>query len=162
MMIIFSGGFVPPAMRGTHTGDKFVHIADWYATFCVLAGVDPSNVVVLDGKPREIDGVDVWPLLTGTNSTPPRRLTPTTEVSIVDVGTGEATEAWWKLVTLAGQSNYYDKYAKQTSGTDPCLTGCQKDPAQPGRTDPIVNGGLYLFTVLSYAVIHILVLTLYV
>lgn len=107
-----------------------------YATFCTLAGVDPRNDVYLDGKVRPIDGVNVWPMLTGANVTQPRVLTPTTESSII-----EATPAtWWKLVNLAGNSNYYGKNDTQTPGTDPCLAACQPDPVEPGRTDPIVNG----------------------
>jgi hypothetical protein len=47
----------------------------------------------------------------------------------------------WKLVTLAGQSNYYDETGGQVNGTGlPCLLSRQPDPPQPGRTDPIVNG----------------------
>ena len=122
-----------------------------------------------------IDGVDVWPLLTRANVTQPRRLTPTTEASIIEVvpttvaqpGAGAADAArttgpagargavarlaggnphvgvvMWKLVTLAGQSNYYTPNQTQVPGTDPCLGGRQPDPAQPpGRTDPLVNGG---------------------
>ena len=57
-----------------------------YPTFCVLGGADPTNDVMFMGKVRPIDGVDVWPLLTGANRTQPRALTPTTEVSIIDVG----------------------------------------------------------------------------
>jgi len=37
-----SGGFVPEPLRGTTNGITF-HIVDWYATFSVLAGVDPSD-----------------------------------------------------------------------------------------------------------------------
>ena len=33
-----SGGFLPAASRGTRL-DALMHIADWYATFCALAGV---------------------------------------------------------------------------------------------------------------------------
>ena len=137
-----SGGFVPDAVRGTHSGDKLVHVADWYATFCALAGVDATNSPVIGGKARPIDGVNVWPLLTGRTATAPRRITPTTEVSIIDVGAAGAdgSPAWYKLITLAGQSNYYGTNASQTAATDPCLAGAQPDPPQPGRTDPIVNG----------------------
>lgn len=132
-----SGGFVPSNLRGTNSGDKLVHITDWYPTFCGLAGVDPRNDVHIKGAIRHIDGVDVWPLLTGSNTTQPRKATPTTEASII-----ETTESkqWWKLVTLAGQSNYYTPDAKQIAGSDPCLAQRQPDPPQPGRTDPLVNG----------------------
>lgn len=76
-----SGGFVPAALRGTTSGAKFIHISDWYPTFCNLAGVDPTDTVMFNGKLRPIDGVDVWPLITGTNTTQPRPLTAVTEVA---------------------------------------------------------------------------------
>lgn len=37
-----SGGVLPAAQRGT-INPVVSHIADWYATFCFLAGVDPSD-----------------------------------------------------------------------------------------------------------------------
>ena len=60
-----TGGFVPAGLRGTTSGPKLVHIADWYPTFCNLAGVDPTNSVAFNGTLREIDGVDVWPVIPG-------------------------------------------------------------------------------------------------
>ena len=54
-------------------------VSDWYATFSVLAGVDPSNPVLFNGTARDIDGVNVWPMLTGANATQPRAVTPTSE-----------------------------------------------------------------------------------
>jgi len=132
-----SGGFVPPSIRGTRSGDKFVHVSDWYATFCALAGVDPRNDAYLSGAYRHIDGVNVWPLLTGSNATQPRSITPTSEAGIFEIDGGK----WWKLVTLAGNSNWYTENNTEIPVTsDPCLDGAQKDPAQPGRTDGIVNG----------------------
>jgi hypothetical protein len=58
----------------------------------------------------DIDAVDVWPMLTGTNiTTQPRRLTPTTEAVIFDVappptadGAADGQETkWWKLVSAS-------------------------------------------------------------
>ena len=56
-----AGGLVPKEMKGKST-QGFIHIADWYTTFCKLAGVDSSD----SGPGRfPVDGVDVWPLITG-------------------------------------------------------------------------------------------------
>ena len=56
-----SGGLIPSQMIGKSV-QGFIHIADWYATFCNLADVDPT-----DSGPGKfpVDGVDVWPLITG-------------------------------------------------------------------------------------------------
>jgi len=37
-----TGGYLPENMRGQKT-EGYIHIADWYATFCALAGVDPTD-----------------------------------------------------------------------------------------------------------------------
>ena len=58
-----SGGLVPESRRGKST-DGFIHIADWYTTFCKLAGVDHDDSGT--GK-FPVDGTDVWPIITGEN-----------------------------------------------------------------------------------------------
>ena len=62
-----SGGFLPEEIQGKTT-EGFIHIADWYTTFCKLAGVDPSDSG--EGK-FPVDGLDVWPIITGENSSTP-------------------------------------------------------------------------------------------
>ena len=52
-------------MKGKGT-DGFIHIADWYATFCKLVGIDSSDSG--EGK-FPMNGLDVWPTITGENST---------------------------------------------------------------------------------------------
>ena len=43
-------------------------IPDWYATFCNLAGVDPSDSG--EGK-FPVDSLDIWPIITGSSTTSP-------------------------------------------------------------------------------------------
>jgi len=62
-----NGGLLPENRRGKST-DSFIHIADWYPTFCKLAGVDPLDSGT--GK-FPVDGMDVWSVLTGENTTSP-------------------------------------------------------------------------------------------
>ena len=64
-----SGGLIPDAMKGKST-DGFIHIADWYTTFCNLAGVDPLDSGT--GK-FPVDGMDVWPIITGSTTTSPHK-----------------------------------------------------------------------------------------
>eukprot|EP00966_Prymnesium_polylepis_P197839 4584405-Prymnesium_polylepis.1 len=164
-----AGGVLPGGLRGSRSS-ALVHISDWvpptgirtavvrtcsrftgvalpvlsgqYPTFCSLAGAPAADDANMSGSVHPIDGVDVWPLLVGANTTQPRSITVITEVSAIEVvgeSEGHAAELW-KLVTLAGQSNFYDKSGAQLNGSGPCLAGRQPDPPQPGRTDPIVNG----------------------
>lgn len=67
-----SGGFLPPAVRGSQI-DGVMHIADWYATFCALAGVDPTDKEAAAAGLPPIDSLNMWPMLSGTNATSPRR-----------------------------------------------------------------------------------------
>ena len=62
-----SGGLIPENMRGKST-DGFIHISDWYATFCKLAGVDPSDSG--EGK-FPVDSLDIWPIITGSTTKSP-------------------------------------------------------------------------------------------
>ena len=62
------GGVVPPALRGT-TNNAYIHAADWYATLCGLAGVDPTDSgAVAEGVPP-IDSVDQWQTILTPNAT---------------------------------------------------------------------------------------------
>lgn len=64
-----NGGFLPDEVRGKRT-EGFIHIADWYTTFCNLAGVDPNG----SGPGKfPVDGVGVWPILMGENTTSPHK-----------------------------------------------------------------------------------------
>ncbi len=59
-----AGGYLPAARRGEQI-DDFMHLADWYATFCGLAGVDTYDErAAVAGLPA-VDSIDMWPLLSG-------------------------------------------------------------------------------------------------
>jgi len=64
-------GIIPAAARGT-TSEAFVAIEDWYTTFCALAGVDPADARAAAAGLPPVDGVDLSPVLLGTNATSPR------------------------------------------------------------------------------------------
>jgi len=55
-----AGGALPAAARGTTAG-AYVHVTDFHATFCALAGVPAADDV--PGLPA-VDAVDVWDALT--------------------------------------------------------------------------------------------------
>ena len=62
-----NGGLLPESRRGKST-QGFIHIADWYTTFCKLAGIDPDDTG--PGK-FPVDSMDVWPIITGENEKTP-------------------------------------------------------------------------------------------
>jgi arylsulfatase A-like enzyme len=123
-----SGGFVPAALRGTQQSG-LVHIADWYATLCDLAGVDPTDYVAAAGKLPPIDSLNVWPLISGQNSTSPRTEIPVSESALIQgqykLLTGPQIEATW-----SGPS--YPNASSPASPVDPgptlkCAGGCLFD-----------------------------------
>jgi arylsulfatase I/J len=70
-----SGGFLPKAVRGTKlTG--LMAAWDWYTTFAKLAGVDPTDHVAAKAGLPPVDGVDLWPYLSGATKTSPRSAIP--------------------------------------------------------------------------------------
>lgn len=70
-----SGGLIQakaPKMVGKKL-DGFTHAADWYATFCSLAGVDPFDHRAALANLPPVDGLDLWPYLSGAVETSPRK-----------------------------------------------------------------------------------------
>ena len=53
-----SGGFLPKTVRGTRR-DDIIHVADWYGTFCSLAGVDPEDEWAKESGLPPVDSVNV-------------------------------------------------------------------------------------------------------
>ena len=69
-----SGGLlqtVAPARIGTKL-DGFTHVCDWYATWCALAGVDPTDERAALAKLPPVDGVNLWPYISGQVDHSPR------------------------------------------------------------------------------------------
>ena len=61
-----------------------MHMADWWVTLARLAGASNTNdPVVVNGSVHDVDGVDMWPSITGANTTSPRPWLPTTEGAIL-------------------------------------------------------------------------------
>lgn len=112
-----SGGFVPEARRGT-IEPGFAAIEDWcvcclvwatgvslngqpycrYATFCALAGVDPTDTRAAAAGLPPIDSLNLWPLISGANPTSPR-----SEVVLGWSGTGLLEESYvqvWVSLSL--------------------------------------------------------------
>ena len=68
---LVSGGLVPAAQRGTIT-TELAAMEDLYATYCDLAGVSPVDERAAAAGLPPVDGVSLWPLISGANTTGPR------------------------------------------------------------------------------------------
>ena len=78
VMALVSGGLVPPARRGA-VEPGLAHGADLLATICGVMGA--AEACREDARARaaglpELDSLDLWPLLSGENSTSPRTEVP--------------------------------------------------------------------------------------
>lgn len=51
-----SGGLVPVSLRGS-TNEGWMHLEDWYTTFCSLAGVDPTDARAAAAGLPPVDGL---------------------------------------------------------------------------------------------------------
>jgi len=66
-----SGGLIPEKVRGTKI-EGLTAIQDWYGTFCALAGVDSYDTAGARAGLPPVESLNLWPLLSGANSTSPR------------------------------------------------------------------------------------------
>ena len=70
-----SGGLIQakaPKMVGKKL-DGFTHAADWYATFCSLAGVDPFDHRAAAAGLPAVDSINLWPYWSGEERRSARR-----------------------------------------------------------------------------------------
>lgn len=120
-----SGGFLPKSMRGKHS-ELFIHVADWYATFASLVGLDPSDT---ERCKYDIDGMDLWPLLTSSVSQSPREYLPVTKDSII-------WKSQYKLITDASATWDYTPNSSRIPAalscapSAPCLFDIVKNPGE--------------------------------
>ncbi|XP_065179088.1 arylsulfatase B-like [Sycon ciliatum] len=115
-----SGGMIPVALRGQKY-DGYIALADWYATFCSLAGVDKHDTRAEAAKLPAVDGLDMWPVLSGQNMTSPR-----TEIPLSPGLISGDYKILVSKVQMAGWTG--PKYPNQTrpAGGIPAVANCQK------------------------------------
>ncbi len=89
-----SGGYIPESRRG-QTEYGMIAIADWYTTFCELAAVDPFDHKAGKYGLPPVDGLNMWPLISGENTTSPRTEIPVEENVLI--------QGNYKLITHSEQ-----------------------------------------------------------
>ena len=71
-----NGGLLPDSRRGEKV-ESLIHVADWYATLCGLANVDPHDTSAAAAGLPALDSVDQWPVLStagaGAQGSGPRK-----------------------------------------------------------------------------------------
>eukprot|EP01084_Bolivina_argentea_P000011 19_1 len=141
-----SGGFLDKSRRGIvlKGAQSYMHIVDWYPTFCHLAGIDASdNVSGLYG----IDGVNQWAMLSGMNETSARIEIP---LSALPWGpdTNEYKE-WMNDTSIESNNNlgYWCTGEGLIMGEMKIVTGQQRNGYQNNSNNNIIqdcgNGCLY-------------------
>ena len=128
-----SGGFLPSTMRGKKT-EGYVHLADWYATFCGLAGVDPTDLLAASAGLPPIDSLDMWPLISGQNSTSPRTDVPISLNALISgdykILTGTVSQAGWTEHDHPNSNSDGDSLPDQECTRRGCLYNIKADPEE--------------------------------
>ena len=129
-----SGGAVPQKMKGQKTPGK-MHLADWYATFCALAGVDPTDERAAKAKLPPIDSMNMWPLLSGETDKSPREDVPVSNVTLISgdykILTGNVNQAGWTGPHYPNTTNPHGGIPTvQRCGDTGCLYNIMNDPEE--------------------------------
>jgi arylsulfatase I/J len=82
-----AGGLIPASRRGKVL-DLYLHVADWLPTFCGLAGVDSADSKGDAAGLPPVDGVDVWPQISGGNTSEAHLELPLSSLALLDTVTG--------------------------------------------------------------------------
>lgn len=129
-----SGGYLPEIMRGTKT-DGYIHLADWYGTFCGLAGVDPTDQKAATANLPPVDSMDVWPLISGQNSISPRMDIPASNKTLISgdykILVGTVAQAGWTGPQYPNSTNPHGGiYTSEHCGDTGCLYNIKDDPEE--------------------------------
>merc|ERR1719334_251883 len=135
-----TGGFLPEHRRGQiETG--YMHTADWYTTFCSLVGVNHKDESAADAGLPPVDGLDMWPLISGEVSESPRNeiLVSDTTLIIGDykLMTGKFKFAIWQAPVWPLGTTPSQEILEQTTldcvgskGDSPCLFNIREDESE--------------------------------
>ena len=116
-----SGGFLPTSVRGT-VYNGLTAAWDWYATFCALGGVDPTDHRAAAAGLPAIDSYDHSKLILGTNLTSPRVVLPIgTEPRASNISNAPLCSSYG--LSTDGSEYYYDEDMDGTKIAGPPAEG---------------------------------------
>ena len=129
-----SGGYLPRSMRGIKT-DGYIHLADWYGTFCGLADVDPTDKKAAAANLPPVDSMDMWPLISGKNSTSPRSDIPASDHTLISgdykIMVGIMNQAGWTGPLYPNSTNPAGGiFTFMVCGDSGCLYNIKDDPEE--------------------------------
>ena len=129
-----SGGYLPEKMRGQKT-DGYIHLADWYGTFCAIAGVNQVDEKAAKAKLPPVDSYNMWPLISGQTTTSPRTELPVSFNTLISgdykILTGNVSENGWTGPQYPNQTNPRGGIISvEHCGDDGCLFNIKDDPEE--------------------------------
>ena len=129
-----SGGYLPEKMRGQKT-DGYIHLADWYGTFCAIAGVNQVDEKAAKAKLPPVDSYNMWPLISGQTTTSPRTEIPASINTLISgdykILTGDVGQSGWTGPQYPNLTNPNGGIKPiEHCGDDGCLFNIKNDPEE--------------------------------
>ena len=128
-----SGGYLPEKMRGQKT-DAYIHIADWYGTFCGLAGINSTDEKAAKAKLPPVESKDLWPLISGQSTVSPRVDVPISYNTLISgdykILVGDVPQAGWTGPHYPNTSKPAGIPVKEHCGDSGCLYNIKEDPEE--------------------------------
>ena len=129
--VFVSDGYLPEKMRGQKT-EGYIHLADWYATFCAIAGVDPTDDRAAKAKLPPIDSMNMWPLISGGTTESPQKDVPASYYTLISsdykIITGRVNQAGWTDLQYPNMTN--PAKTVLDCGDAGCLFNIVQDPEE--------------------------------
>ena len=126
-----TGGYLPEKMRGQKT-EGYIHLADWYGTLCSIAGVNPTDEAAAKAKLPPVDSFNVWPLISGENSTSPRTDIPVSHNTLISgdykIITGNIKYSVWTGPQYPNATTTPKNIHIEEHCGDGCLFNIKNDP----------------------------------
>ena len=126
-----TGGFLPNERRGK-SESGIIHICDWERTFCEMIGVNPFDPTASKYHYPQIDGLNVWPMISGQNETSPRNEIPISANALIQGQykylNGNVGYASWEGMEFPNSSSPQHPVQGTTMNCDKgCLFDLQND-----------------------------------
>ena len=129
-----SGGLLPEERRNKKA-EGYIHLADWYGTFCEMAGVDPTDEAAAKAKLPPVDSMNMWPYISGKTDESPRKDVPVNINTLISgdykIILGNVEQAGWTGPQYPNKTNPAGGIrAIERCGDHGCLYDIQKDPEE--------------------------------